>query len=236
VPEGLIGLPADQQAGKKLHTRQRSVVVLGVATNVEDQHVIAASTTRRGLIKGSAGTFRMPGNALIQQDLCAFVLVSGFSNPAILRSLKVAVDTIAANANTSVLARAFRLQGTEVGGGNGFHQTYYGDDTGVNGVSAQGGIGIRTTNQADGGALTALTGQGTVAVNTSQLLGQAYLSRQHTLAGFVDPARSELIPEGGVVMVAPSSILVRLDAPVAAANPATNQYIVTAEWEVFDNP
>lgn len=230
MPESIIGLPADQPGGKKLHTRQRTVTVSGTATAVEEQYVIPLRSSRRVLNRCAGSTYRVVGAAALTQDICAIYNDSGASTNIWVTRIEVMMDPTAALTAVGPKVTLYRSSTQPTGGAVTVGQSI---DSGDDVYGAGYNQAMISPSTTDGGTNTAISN---VTIATQSQIKSKYVGRQQTAAGYLVPVAIDLCPASGLGITPGSGLVIRVEAAATTSNPATNHWLTSAEWERYDIP
>ena len=224
MPESFVGLPPDS-TGRKLRSRQR---VVGANTVEEPYHILTSE--RVVSAEAMTSTWRTLGAAALLHNL--FTLENGTGSGVLvgLRRLSVQMDATAVLAAVAPTVEFYRTSGMP-SGGTVLEKTLI-DTSSVTAAN----VVARGANASNGGAATAIT-----ATPVAGASGWSQLTmRMHTLVGQIVMDDESLIPalcENTPVTIRPGeAVLARVVAAATGSNPATNNWIINAEWNEFQLP
>lgn len=224
MPESFVRLPPDS-TGRKLRSRQR---VIGADTVEEPYHILTSERVISAEVMTS--TWRTPGAAALLHNLFTLENTAGSAVLVALRRLSVQLDAtvlLAAVAPTVEFSRASAMPS----GGTVLEKNRF--DTAETTVA---NVVARGATASHGGAATAITASPVAGVAAwSQLT-----MRMHTLVGQIVMDDESVIPalcENTPIIIRPGeAVLARVVAAVATSNPATNHWLINAEWNEYTVP
>ena len=224
MPESFVGLPPDG-SGRKLRSRQR---VVGPNTVEEPYHILTSERVVSAEVMTS--TWRTLGAAALLHNL--FTLENGTGSGVLvgLRRLSVQMDATAVLAAVAPTVEFYRTSGMP-SGGTVLEKTLIDTST-----TSAANVVARGANASNGGAATAITATPVAGASA----WSAFTMRMHTLVGQVVMDSSNLLPglcEGTPFVIRPGeAVMAQVIAAVTTANPATNHWIINAEWNEFQLP
>jgi hypothetical protein len=223
MADGFVQLPTDS-TGKKLRTRDRGA-------SGHDQYVVPTDL-RSVSYHGRVGTFKTPGRAAVNQKVFALHNATGSAVLVDLKRLRVDVLQTAVKAVTIVVP-VIRVYRVTVLPTNGTALTKVTTDTSQ---SSSASVTVFGDASADG---TLSASALTATIPAGNVLAQTYAPRVFTAVGYepLDTVEFFVGDETDVTLRALEGIVVFLESAVATTGiPATDQYIVSADWEEYTIP
>jgi len=223
MADGFVQLPADS-TGKKLRTRDRG-------TAGHDQYVVPTDL-RLVTYHGRVSTFKTPGRAAVSQKIFALHNATGSAVLVDVKRLRVDVLQTAVKAVTIVVP-VIRVYRVTVLPTNGTALTKVTTDTSQTSSTS---VTVFGDASADG------TGSGTTLTATipaGNILSETYAPRVFTAVGYepIDTVEFFAGDETDVTLRALEGIVVFLESAVVTTGiPATDAYIVSADWEEYTIP